>query len=103
MFIYQILAYSEAEEYVCFVEWHFGETFEAAVRHAMKWHPDLGKTKYKDVKFMELTAIRLKPVTPEAPPIPKTKAPKTTEADAAVTEATPAESVKIKPGKRGKG
>lgn len=56
MNLYQIIAFSEAGRKVCFVEYHccpagVPDTPEEAVKYALKWHTELGISKYKDVQF----------------------------------------------------
>ena len=56
MFLYQIIAFSEADHKVCFMEYHccpdgVPDTPEEAVKFALKWCPELGTKIYKDVRF----------------------------------------------------
>ena len=53
---YHIIALSEADHKLCFVEYHccpegVPDTPEEAVKYALKWHRDLGINKFRDVKF----------------------------------------------------
>ena len=74
MKIYQIIGYSEAESQVAFVDVvacpaGVPDVPREALKHCLKWHPTLGKTKFPDVKYLireiadtaELKSTRGKP------------------------------------------
>lgn len=56
MKVYFILAYEADSRTICFAEYHatpngVPETSDEVIRHALRWHPDLGTKKHPNVRF----------------------------------------------------